>query len=433
MLAKDMIERKRDGEELSADEIESFISGYMDGSVSDSQASAFAMAVCCRGMSDGETAALTGALLHSGRTLEWEGDLPSADKHSTGGVGDKLSLVIQPVAAACGLRVPSLVGRSLGFTGGTADKLESIPGYNVSPSLERFRAVVVATGLSMATQTDEITPADRKLYALRDVTGTVASIPLITASILSKKLAEGAGTLVFDVRCGRGAFMRTLGDARALAQSLVAGARAAGRKVAAAITPMDAPIGFAVGNANEVAEALAVLRCEPGAAVYVKDAALYFAAKMVSLAKGIPGEQAMQECSAALANGAALARFEAMVAANGGDIGAFERSLRTPCARFRLQAARGGYVSSIDARIVAQSALVLGAGRQSRQDAIDPLAGVTLAVRAGDRVSPGDALATLVKSGGQDGLESAAAMLQKAFSFSRTPVAPVPIFMETVE
>lgn len=433
MLAKAVIERKRDGFELPDKDIEAFVSAWMAGEATDSQAAAFAMAVCCRGMTGRETAALTAALLHSGRTLEWGDGAPTADKHSTGGVGDKLSLVIQPVAAACGLRVPSLVGRALGFTGGTADKLESIPGYDVAPSLERFRAIVDSTGLSMATQTSEITPADRKLYALRDVTGTVASIPLITSSILSKKLAEGAQTLVFDVRCGRGAFMKNIDDARELASGLVAGAKSAGRKAAAAITPMDAPIGRAVGNAVEVAEALDVLRGEDAAPAAVKEAALFFAAKMVSLAKGIPENEAAAECAARLADGSALAKFEAMVDAHGGSIAAFERRMREPRAKFRLQAWRGGCVACIDAQIAAEAALVLGAGRKMPGDAIDPLAGVVLAVAPGDRVAPGDALATLSKSGGMDGLESAAAILQRAFSFSREAPAAAPIAIETIE
>ena len=254
MIAKLTLDKKREGHALGSAEIREFVEGFTKGEIPDYQMSALAMAICCRGMTARETADLTDAMMRSGECLSW--DFPTADKHSTGGVGDKLSLVVQPLAAACGVNVPSLTGRGLGLTGGTADKLESIPGYNAGLSLADFRRVVAGVGVSMTVQTDEITPADKKLYALRDVTGTVASIPLITASILSKKLAEGAGTLVFDVKCGAGAFMKTREDAAALARSLVDGAKAAGRRAAALVTAMDAPLGRAVGNANEVREAL---------------------------------------------------------------------------------------------------------------------------------------------------------------------------------
>ena len=228
MIAKLILDKKREGHALGSAEIREFVEGFTGGEIPDYQMSALAMAICCRGMNARETADLTEAMMKSGRCLAW--DVPTADKHSSGGVGDKLSLVIQPLAAACGVFVPSLTGRGLGITGGTADKLETIPGYNASLSLDDFEKVVKGTGVSMTVQTDEITPADKKLYALRDVTGTVASIPLITASILSKKLAEGAGTIVFDVKCGSGAFMKTREDAAALARSLVDGGWQEGRR-----------------------------------------------------------------------------------------------------------------------------------------------------------------------------------------------------------
>jgi len=432
MTPKAAIEKKRFGGELSAAEIQSFVDGYMDGTVADCQASAFAMAICCNGMTAAETAALTEALMRSGRTLEWEAEPPTADKHSTGGVGDKLSFIVQPVAAACGLRVPSLVGRSLGFTGGTADKLESIPGFKAALSLERFRETVLGTGLSMATQTDEITPADRKLYALRDVTGTVASKALITASILSKKLAEGAGTLVFDVRCGFGAFMKTREEARSLAEALVDGAKAAGRKAAALITSMDAPAGFAVGNADEVQEALGILRNESAGAPEVRGTALELASMMVALAKDAPPDEARAMCEEKLADGSALAKFEAMVAAQGGDLAAFDSMMRRPRPKFVLQSTRAGYVAGIDAGKVAEASLALGAGRSAPGDAIDPLAGIILSVAPGAKTAPGAPLATLAKSGAPDGLEQAAAILQQAFSFSRGPIAPQPAILDTI-
>ena len=477
MIAKLILDKKREGHALGSAEIREFVEGFTGGEIPDYQMSALAMAICCRGMNARETADLTEAMMKSGRCLAW--DVPTADKHSSGGVGDKLSLVIQPLAAACGVYVPSLTGRGLGITGGTADKLETIPGYNASLSLDDFEKVVKGTGVSMTVQTDEITPADKKLYALRDVTGTVASIPLITASILSKKLAEGAGTLVFDVKCGSGAFMKTREDAAALARSLVDGAKAAGRKAAALVTDMSAPLGLAVGNANEVAEALAWLgssrvglgsdrvglgsdrvrlgsdrvglgsdrvglgsdRVGPTPTLNDSNQTLSdpislsveLAALMVSLTKEIPLEDARQMCRGKLADGSALAKFEAMCAAQGGDLDAFERLLKKPTFKFKIQAMKSGYVTAIDAEKVGRVALALGAGRMEKTDKIDPLAGITLSVKRGDRVAVGAPLATLESSREPDGLERAAADLLKAFAIG--PAAPdgADLVLERVE
>ena len=447
MIAKLILDKKREGHALGTAEIREFIEGFTKGEIPDYQMSALAMAICCRGMNERETADLTEAMKNSGRCLAW--DVPTADKHSTGGVGDKLSLVIQPLAAACGVAVPSLTGRGLGITGGTADKLETIPGYSCSQPLERFQEIAKSVGVSLAVQTDEITPADKKLYALRDVTGTVASIPLIVASILSKKLAEGAHTLVFDVKCGKGAFMKTREDAVALAKALVGGARAAGRRSAALVTDMDAPLGRAVGNVNEVAEALDILRsgkvgtgsdkvaaesgkvaAEPDSAGMtdadrpletLTDLSVEFAALMVSLEKEMPLEEARALCRAKLADGSALAKFEAMVAAHGGDLDAFAALRRKPTFKFRIQAMKSGYVTAIDAEKVGRVALALGAGREQAGDRIDPLAGITLEVAVGDKVAVGAPLATLEKSAEPDGLDRAAADLYKAFQVSATP------------
>ena len=440
MIAKLILDKKREGHALGSAEIREFIEGFVRGEIPDYQMSALAMAICCRGMNERETADLTEAMRNSGRNLEW--DVVTADKHSTGGVGDKLSLVIQPLVAACGVCVPSLTGRGLGITGGTADKLETIPGYSCSQPLDRFQEITKTVGVSMAVQTDEITPADKKLYALRDVTGTVASIPLIVASILSKKLAEGAGTLVFDVKCGKGAFMKTPEDAKALATALVAGAKAAGRKAAALVTDMNAPLGFAVGNANEVREALAVLGSDrvgagsnrsddptgrygasgsddpTGRYATLIDLCVELAAMMVSLAKEIGLDEARAMCREKLEKGLALEKFEEMVTAHGGDLERFERLLRKPTFKFKIQAMKSGYVSEIDAEKVARVALQLGAGREKAGDRIDPLAGVTLAVKVGDKVAVGSPLATLEKSSDPDGLERAAADLFKAFTIS---------------
>ena len=442
MIAKLILDKKREGHALGSAEIREFVEGFTRGEIPDYQMSALAMAICCRGMTDRETADLTEAMKNSGRTLEW--DLPTADKHSTGGVGDKLSLIIQPLVAACGVAVPSLTGRGLGITGGTADKLETIPGYNASLSLDDFQKTVKEVGVSMTVQTAEITPADKKLYALRDVTGTVASIPLITASILSKKLAEGAGTLVFDVKCGSGAFMKTREDAVALANSLVNGAKAAGRKAAALVTSMDAPLGFEVGNVNEVAESLEWLG-RGSEEVRVKSEELRsedssdpvalcieFAALMVSLTKEIPLEEARQMCRGKLADGSALAKFEQMIAAQGGDLERFRRIAKKPVFKFRIQSMRSGYVTAIDAEKVGRVALALGAGRLEAKDRIDPLAGVTLAVKVGDKVSVGSPLATLMRSKDPDGLERCAADLLKAFTISPVPPESVPLILERI-
>ena len=423
--AKLILDKKREGHALSTGEIRECVALFTKGEMPDYQMSALAMAICCRGMNDRETADLTDAMMRSGATLDWSSlGRPTADKHSTGGVGDKLSLVIQPLAAACGLVVPSLTGRALGLTGGTADKLETIPGYDAALSLDAFRRVLDEVGVSMTVQTSEICPADKKLYALRDVTGTVASIPLICASILSKKWAEGAGTLVFDVKAGSGAFMKTREEALSLAEAMVKASRAAGRKAAALVTDMSAPLGFAVGNANEVKEAWDILRglTPPSFDTRVIDLCVELSALMVSLARDLPLDAARAMCREKWADGSALQRFEAMVKAQGGSLDAFASLLKKPTFKFKIQAMKSGFVSAIDAARVARVALSLGAGRERTGDKIDPLAGVTLAVKVGDRVATGAPLATLEKSTDPDGLEKAAAELYKAFEISPTSV-----------
>ena len=413
MIAKLILDNKREGRALGSAEIREFIEGFTKGEIPDYQMSALAMAICCKGMTERETADLTDAMMRSGRCLSWT--MPTADKHSTGGVGDKLSLIIQPLAAACGVAVPSLTGRGLGLTGGTADKLETIPGYSCSQTLERFQEIAQDVGVSMAVQTDEICPADKKLYALRDVTGTVASIPLITASILSKKLAEGADTLVFDVKCGKGAFMKTTEEARALASSLVGGARSAGRKSAALVTEMDEPLGFAVGNVNEVVEAMTILSCGDERLGDIADLCVEFAARMVSPERGIGLDDARAMCQEKLADGSAKAKFIAMVEAHGGDMRRFEELTRSPRSKFCVQAMRSGYVASIDAEKVAKVAFALGAGRERTGDRIDPLAGVTLSVKHGDKIAVGAPLAMLETVREVETLERLASEILDAF------------------
>ena len=423
MIVKLLLDRKRAGEELDREEIRDLVRAYTRGDVPDYQMAAFAMAVCCRGMTPRETLALTESMRDSGTCLDWT-DLgaPTADKHSTGGVGDKLSLVVQPLAAACGLGVPSLTGRGLGLTGGTADKMETIPGYVAGLSLADYRKVVADCGCSLTVQTAEIAPADKKLYALRDVTGTVPSIPLIVASILSKKLAEGADTLVFDVKCGSGAFMKTRADADELAHALVAGAKGAGRKACALVTEMDEPLGFAVGNANEVREALDVLRGDrrPRDVVALS---VELAARMVALGLDMPVEAARARCEANLANGEALRRFERMVARHGGDLGAFAR-VGTGTPSLEVRAAGAGWIGRIDAEGVARAAFELGAGRAKASDAIDPCAGVDLRVARGDRVEAGDVLARVSSAARRDRLEEAARLVRDAVAFVGERPAP---------
>ena len=421
---KILLDRKREGRELAENDIRELIAAYTSGDVPDYQMAAFAMAVCCNGMTGRETLALTESMRDSGERLDWSDvPRPTADKHSTGGVGDKLSLIIQPLAASCGLAVPSLTGRGLGLTGGTADKLESIPGYNASLSLGDFKRVVAECGCSMTVQTAEIAPADKKLYALRDVTGTVPSIPLIVASILSKKLAEGAGTLVFDVKCGKGAFMKTKQDAEALARALVDGAKGAGRKAAALVTAMDEPLGFAVGNALEVMESLDVLKGAGRQPTDVVELSVELAAMMVSLGKGFDMEKSRQRCRENLANGKAYQVFAEMVRLQGGDLARFEAANRDGggAASLELKIERHGYVAAIDAERVAKVAFMLGAGRAKTDDEIDMAAGVRPRVTHGDRVEPGLPVAKLFSAKNAARLEDAAAELAGAFSFAEEP------------
>ena len=430
---KILLDRKREGRELTPSDIHDLIAAYTGGEVPDYQMAAFAMAVCCNGMSGAETLALTEAMRDSGDRMDWSDiPVPTADKHSTGGVGDKLSLIIQPLAASCGVAVPSLTGRGLGLTGGTADKLESIPGYNASLSLADFKRVVASCGCSMTVQTAEIAPADKKLYALRDVTGTVPSIPLIVASILSKKLAEGAETLVFDVKCGRGAFMKTREQAVALADALVGGAKGAGRKASALVTAMDEPLGFAVGNALEVQESIDVLKGTGRQPADIVELSVEFAARMVALAKGVPLDDARGESLVNLRNGRAYAVFAEMVRLHGGDLAEFERMYADGAGASSVEvfAPAAGYVSDIDAETVARAAFNLGAGRAKTDDAIDMSAGVLLYVAHGDRVEKGQPLAKLLAKERAALLEGEAKSLAAAFSISEEPPSPRRLIIE---
>jgi pyrimidine-nucleoside phosphorylase len=405
MRAVQLIRKKRDGHALDADEIAWLVRGLATSEVPDYQWSALLMAILWRGMDDAETAALTGAMLRSGTVVDLS-DIPGpkVDKHSTGGVGDKTSLVLAPIAAACGVAVPMVSGRGLGHTGGTLDKLEAIPGFRVRLSLSEYKQVLARCGLVMIGQTNEIAPADRRLYALRDATATVESIPLITASILSKKLAEGIDGLVLDVKAGDGAFLPNLDDARVLALSMRAIGHAMGKRVVALLTRMDQPLGQAVGNAVEVAEGLACLRGE--GPPDVTDLSIELAAEMVALAElAATLDEARALCRRAIADGSALERFRRMVEVQGGDPRVVDDPCRLPQARHRVvvEAPRPGFVTRLSARTIGVATMQLGAGRARVDSAIDPSVGILLHKKVGDPVEAREPLCTIL-AGSEAGL-----------------------------
>jgi pyrimidine-nucleoside phosphorylase len=392
-----LLAKKRDGGALTPEEIGWLIRGFVHRDVADYQMSAFAMAVLLRGMNATETAALTLAMRDSGKRARLRGSGgPKVDKHSTGGVGDKVSLCLAPLAAACGLRVPMMCGRGLGHTGGTVDKLAAIPGFHSDLSLARFEGVVRRHGAAMIGQTSELAPADRKLYALRDVTATVESIPLITASILSKKLCEDLDALVLDVKVGRGAFMHTERDARALARSIVRVGRATGLRTTAVLTRMDSPLGRSVGNALEVAEAFEVLH--GGGPEDLIECTLVLGREML-LAGGIDRSAAAAErrLRAAIQSRAAAAKMEDLIAAQHGDPRVVREPDRLPRARhvLRVTAPKAGYVQQVDALRVGQLCVALGAGRTRVDQSVNPATGVVLRKKPGDAVRRGEVLADL--------------------------------------
>ncbi|MDF3069254.1 MAG: deoA [Polyangiaceae bacterium] len=376
----EFLRAKRDGREHAPGDVQAFVAAFLAEEVTDYQASAWLMAAFLNGLSPGETLALTNAMLHSGRVLT----LPSVkgarvDKHSTGGVGDKISICLAPLVAACGVHVPMISGRGLGHTGGTLDKLEAIPGFRVDLNAKRFETIVREVGTCLIGQTAELAPADRRLYALRDVTATVECIPLIVASILSKKLAEGIDGLVLDVKCGGGAFMKDLKSARALARELVLVGKGAGKRVSALITDMSAPIGGTIGNALETREAIEVLK--NGGPADTRELTLELGAEMLVVGKRCKTRrQALVLLERALEDGSALAVFRKLVELQGGDPRVVDDPKRLPTAKVRhvLRASRGGYVSSIDARALGLLAIELGAGRTRADQRIDAAAGFEL-------------------------------------------------------
>lgn len=392
MRAVDIIRAKRDGARLTEADIGHFVTGVTDGSWADYQASALLMAIVLNGMTDEETAALTRAMAASGARVDLSG-LPGikVGKHSTGGVGDKVSIVLAPLAAACGVTVPKMSGRGLGHTGGTLDKLESIPGFRTALTLDEYRAALAEIGCAIVSQTADVAPADKKLYALRDVTATVESLPLICASVMSKKIAEGSDALVLDVKCGRGAFMKTLDEARALARALVSIGESAGLRTEAVITRMDAPLGHTVGNALEIRECIDLVsgRGPSDLQALIE----HLAVRMVRLAGAAPTDEAARTTvRTAIADGTAADRLRAMIVRQGGDGGVVDDPDRLPAASSRtlVRAARAGVITGIDAELVGRAAVRLGAGRDRKDAAIDPAAGVVLLKKPGNPVEAGE-------------------------------------------
>ena len=427
MRPQDIISRKRDGHRLTEDEIKSFVSGVTDGTFADYHSSALLMAIYLRGMDAGEQHALTGEMLRSGSSLDFsEIDEPKADKHSTGGVGDKTSLVIAPLAAACGLCVPMISGRGLGHTGGTLDKLESIPGYRVRLSADEARAILRRVGFVMMGQTAEIAPADRKLYALRDATATVEAIPLIVASIMSKKLAAGLGALALDVKTGTGAFMQDEERARELARALVATGNSFGVRTEALLTDMNQPLGRAVGHAEEVIECVEILRGgEDARSRPVRDLSVELAARMVALAGLEDSEEAARaRVVRALERGDALERFRLSVEAQGGDPRACDEPRRvlqpSPPREVRVESPRAGFVVKVDAAEIGLAVALVGGGRVRVEDEIDPSVAYLADVRLGDEVRSGQTLGTLLCRDGARGAE-AAARIGRAYTVGEEP------------
>ena len=433
MLMTDLIVKKRDGGELSHEEINFMIDGYTQGQIPDYQMSAMCMAILLRGMTDRETLDMTMAMVHSGETLDLSPiQGVKADKHSTGGVGDKTSLVLCPMVAACGLKVAKMSGRGLGHTGGTIDKLESFPGFTTGISEETFFKNVNEIGIAIAGQTADLVPADKKLYALRDVTGTVPSIPLIVSSIMSKKLASGADVIVLDVKCGSGAFMKTEQEARTLAQGLTRIGRLAGRKCAAVITDMDQPLGWAVGNALEVKEAISVLKGEKGGDLL--ELCLTLGSCMLTEA-GLAGsiEEARARLEKTISDGTALEKLSQMVTAQQGDGRDVYDTSRLPLAPVQMEvtALEGGYVRRIEAEQVGLVSMHLGGGRATKDSEIDLSVGLVLHKKVGDSVGAGESLATIHAASPEKAAE-AAELLRACYSLSSDPVQRSPFIKDII-
>jgi pyrimidine-nucleoside phosphorylase len=433
MRAVDVILKKRDGLALTRPEIDAFVAGATEGAWADYQVSALLMAIVWRGMTKEETSWLTESMVESGTRLNLS-DVPGVkvDKHSTGGVGDKTSLVLAPLAAACGARVPMMSGRGLGHTGGTLDKLEAIPGFRVGLSPEEIRSQLRDMGCALFGQTSEIAPADRKLYALRDVTGTVESIPLISASIMSKKIAEGIDALVLDVKTGSGAFMKSEADARRLAESLVDIGNRAGVRTEALVTTMDAPLGRAVGNAIEVVESIETLKGRGPADL--QELSVLLAARMLVTGGLAPDEgEALQRVRASLDTGAALEVFRRIVERQGGNpriVDDYDQ-LPTTTTRDAIRAERAGYLQALDAKLVGRASLALGAGRDTVDATIDPGAGIRVHAIPGEWVDRGQIIVELLHNHAPN-IDGARALAEEAIEIGDGAPTVRPVLLERV-
>lgn len=426
MRAVDIIRRKRDGKNNSAQEIDRLVRGALDGAIPRYQLSAWLMAVYFQGFTEEETVNLTRALVASGETLHLSSEKGCpVDKHSTGGVGDKTSLILAPIVAAAGLPVPMISGRGLGHTGGTLDKLESIPGFDPSLALDQIQDQLEKINLVLIGQTDALAPGDRLLYALRDVTATVESIPLIVSSILSKKLAEGIEGLVLDVKCGAGAFMKNLEAAEELAANLVNVGRSLGKRIAALITDMSQPLGKTIGNALEVRESIEVLKGQ--GPEDVRELSLELAAWMLVLGElTLDLEEARELCRQQITSGAALEKFMAVVEAQGGEVAVIEdvRLLPTAALTEELSAPAAGYVTALRADLLGEAAMLLGAGRESVEDLVDPAAGLELFAKVGEKVERGEALVRM-HSNRRSAMEQAREKVAESIEVgSRPPETP---------
>jgi len=429
MRAVDIIVKKRDKQQLSAQEINFFVQGFTSGKIPDYQVSAFAMAVVLNGMTSYETADLTMAMAHSGEVLDLSSVVDVAiDKHSSGGVGDKTSISVMPIVAACGLPVGKMSGRGLGFSGGTIDKLESIPGYRVDLTPDEFKQQLKKVGIVLTGQSLDLAPADGKLYALRDVTGTVRSMPLIASSIMSKKLASGVQAIVLDVKTGLGAFMETLDEARTLANLMVDIGKLAGRDVIALLSDMNQPLGYAVGNSLEVIEAIETL--QGGGPEDFREHCLHVSAHMLVLgkrAKTVEEGRALAEKS--IADGSAFQKLRILVNAQDGDVSFIDDTSKFPRAKFVevVKAPRNGNISQVHARVVGEAAVALGAGRAKKSDPVDHAVGFVIHTKVGDQVKEGDPLFT-VHADDEEKLTEAIDAVLGAYSFTDDNVEPLPLF-----
>lgn len=433
MRAIDVIARKRDGETLSAEEIGFFVRGYLEGDIPDYQVSAWLMAILLRGMDRQETIDLTMAIVRSGERLDLSDIAPFvADKHSTGGVGDKTTLTVAPLVAAAGLKVGKMSGRGLGFTGGTLDKLESLPGYQTDLTIEQFRKQLATTGIVVTGQSAELAPADGKLYALRDVTATVPSLPLIASSVMGKKIAAGANGIVLDVKVGHGAFMRTEDQAIELANLMVNIGRHMGRRVRAVISDMNQPLGQAVGNALELREALETLRGR-GPADFRRHCLTIAGQLLLVAGQAQDEEHAVETLGYILDCGKAMESFRAWIAAQGGDLDYVDNPDGLPTAALieEVTAPAAGYVAALNAAEVGLTAMLLGGGRSKKGDAIDHSVGIMLAAKIGDRIEKGQPLFT-IHANDSAKLAGARQRMLAAFEWSDEPVVPPPLIHRVI-